>query len=120
VVAISSNDPDVYPQDGPEQMKVEAKNAGFTFAYLFDQSQQTAKAYHAMCTPEFYLFDSSQRLVYRGRFDASRPGSQVPVTGADLQAAVQAVLAGRPISADQKPSVGCSIKWRPGKEPTSS
>ncbi len=120
VVAISSNDPDVYPQDGPEQMKVEAKNAGFTFAYLFDQSQQTAKAYHAMCTPEFYLLDSSQRLVYRGRFDASRPGSQVPVTGADLQAAVQAVLAGRPISADQKPSVGCSIKWRPGKEPTSS
>ena len=119
VVAISANDPEAYPQDGPEQMKLEAKKSGFTFAYLFDQSQRTAKAYHAVCTPEFYLFDSSQRLVYRGRFDASRPGSPVPVTGAELRAAADAVLAGRPVGADQKPSIGCSIKWRPGNEPAS-
>jgi hypothetical protein len=101
-------------------MKLEAKNSGFTFAYLFDQSQQTARVYHAMCTPEFYLFDSSQRLVYRGRFDASRPGSQVPVTGADLRAAAEAVLVGRTIGPDQKPSIGCGIKWRPGNAPAFS
>lgn len=119
VVAISANDPQTHPQDGPEQMTVEAKESGFTFPYLFDQTQQTAKAYHAACTPEFYLFDSERRLVYRGRFDASRPNSQVPVTGAELRAAADAVLARRPVPADQKPSVGCSIKWRPGNAPTS-
>jgi peroxiredoxin len=117
VVAICANDPETHPQDGPEPMKLEAKRSGFTFPYLFDQTQQTAKAYHAVCTPEFYLLDSEQRLVYRGRFDASRPNSQVPVTGAELRAAADAVLAGRPAPADQKPSVGCSIKWRPGNAP---
>jgi peroxiredoxin len=114
VVAISANDPDTYPQDGPEQMTLEAKRAGFSFPYLFDRSQQTARAYHAACTPEFYLFDASQRLVYRGRFDGSRPNSPVPVTGAELRAAAEALLGGRPVPADQKPSVGCGIKWRPG------
>jgi peroxiredoxin len=118
VVAISANDPQTHPQDGPEQMTVEAKKSGFTFPYLFDQTQQTAKAYHAACTPEFYLFDSERRLVYRGRFDASRPNSQVPVTGAELRAAADAVLARLPVPADQKPSVGCSIKWRLGNAPT--
>jgi peroxiredoxin len=117
IVAISANDPETYPQDSPEQMKLEANKSGFTFPYLFDRSQQTAKAYHAMCTPEFYLFDSTQRLVYRGRFDASRPNSAVPVTGAELRAAVEAVLTGRPVPADQKPSIGCGIKWRPGNAP---
>jgi peroxiredoxin len=117
VVAICANDPETHPQDGPEQMKLEAKRSGFTFPYLFDQTQQTAKAYHAVCTPEFYLLDSAQRLVYRGRFDASRPKSEVPATGAELRAAADAVLAGRPVPADQKPSVGCSIKWRPGNAP---
>ena len=120
VVAISANDPQTHPQDGPEQMTVEAKKSGFTFPYLFDQTQQTAKAYHAACTPEFYLFDSERRLVYRGRFDGSRPNSQAPVTGAELRAAAEAVLARRPVPADQKPSVGCSIKWRPGNAPTGS
>jgi len=120
VVAINANDPQAYPQDSPEQMKLEAKNRGFTFAYLFDQSQQTAKAYHAMCTPEFYLFDSSQRLAYRGRFDGSRPGSPVPVTGDELRAAAEAVLAGRAVGQDQKPSIGCGIKWRPGNQPVAS
>jgi peroxiredoxin len=117
VVAISSNDPAAYPQDGPEQMKLLAQQAGFSFPYLFDETQQVARAYHAACTPEFYLFDSSQRLVYRGRFDASRPGGQVPVTGSDLRGAVEALLAGRPVDPDQKPSVGCSIKWRAGAGP---
>jgi peroxiredoxin len=114
VVAISSNDPAAYPQDGPEPMKQQALQAGFTFPYLFDETQQVARAYHAACTPEFYLFDAAQRLVYRGRFDASRPGGAVPVTGSDLRAAVEAALAGRPVDADQKPSIGCSIKWKPG------
>jgi peroxiredoxin len=118
IVAISANDPQTHPQDGPEQMTLEAKKSGFSFPYLFDQTQQTAKAYHAVCTPEFYLFDSERRLVYRGRFDASRPNSQIPVTGTELRAAADAVLAGRPVPAEQKPSVGCSIKWRPGNAPT--
>ncbi len=116
VVAISANDPETYPQDAPEQMTLEAKKAGFTFPYLFDRTQQTAGAYHAVCTPEFYLFDSQRRLAYRGRFDASRPNSGVPVTGAELRAAAEALLAGRPVPADQKPSVGCSIKWRAGRQ----
>jgi len=118
VVAISANDPEAYPQDSPEQMAIEAKKSGFTFPYLFDRTQQTAKAYHAVCTPEFYLFDAAQRLVYRGRFDASRPNSQVPVTGSELRAAAEAVLAGRQPAADQKPSIGCGIKWRPGNAPS--
>jgi len=118
VVAISANDPEAYPQDSPEQMAIEAKKSGFTFPYLFDRTQQTAKAYRAVCTPEFYLFDAAQRLVYRGRFDASRPNSQVPITGSELRAAAEAVLAGRQPAADQKPSIGCGIKWRPGNAPT--
>ena len=118
VVAISANDPEAYPQDSPEQMAIEAKKSGFTFPYLFDRTQQTAKVYQAVCTPEFYLFDAAQRLVYRGRFDASRPNSQVPITGSELRAAAEAVLAGRQPAADQKPSIGCGIKWRPGNAPT--
>ena len=118
VVAVSANDPEAYPQDSPEQMAIEAKKSGFTFPYLFDRTQQTAKAYHAVCTPEFYLFDAAQRLVYRGRFDASRPNSQVPVTGSELRSAAEAVLAGRQPAADQKPSIGCGIKWRPGNAPS--
>ena len=117
VVAISANDPQTHPQDGPENMTREAKSAGFTFPYLFDQTQQTAKAYRAVCTPEFYLFDAEQRLVYRGRFDASRPASPVPVTGAELRAAAEATLNRRPVATDQKASVGCSIKWRPASAP---
>jgi peroxiredoxin len=120
VVAISANDPEAYPQDSPEQMAIEAKKSGFTFPYLFDRTQQTAKAYHAVCTPEFYLFDAAQRLVYRGRFDASRPNGQVPVTGSELRAAAEAVLAGRQPAADQKPSIGCGIKWRPGNAPAAA
>jgi peroxiredoxin len=120
VVAISANDPETHPQDGPESMALEAKKAGFTFPYLFDRTQQTARDYHAACTPEFYLLDSNQRVIYRGRFDASRPGSQVPVTGAELRAAADAALAGRPVPADQKPSIGCGIKWRPGNAPAGS
>ena len=118
VVAISANDPEAYPQDSPEQMAIEAKKSGFTFPYLFDRTQKTVKAYQAVCTPEFYLFDAAQRLVYRGRFDASRPNSQVPITGSELRAAAEAVLAGRQPAADQKPSIGCGIKWRPGNAPS--
>ncbi len=112
VVAISANDPDDYPQDAPDQLALEAKRSGFTFPYLFDASQQVARAYHAACTPDFYLFDTGQRLAYRGRFDASRPGSPTPVTGAELRAAAEVVLAGGPAPSEQNPSVGCSIKWR--------
>ena len=117
VIAINSNDPEAYPQDSPEQMRVEAKKWGFSFPYLFDQTQQVAKDYRAVCTPEFYLFDSTRHLVYRGRFDESRPNSGVPVTGSDLRAAVDAVLANRPVPANQIPSIGCSIKWRFGSAP---
>jgi thiol-disulfide isomerase/thioredoxin len=117
VVAISANDPDAYPQDGPEGMREEARAAGYTFPYLFDESQEVAKAFQAACTPEFYLFDQARRLVYRGQFDASRPSNQVPVTGADLRAAADAVLAGRKPAGEQMPSIGCSIKWKPGNAP---
>jgi len=114
MVAINSNDPQAYPEDSPEQMKFEAQKWEFTFPYLFDRSQQTARDYRAVCTPEFYLFDSARHLVYRGRFDGSRPNNGVRVTGAELRAAVDAVLADRPVPGDQIPSIGCSIKWRPG------
>ena len=117
VVAISANDPAAYPEDAPEAMAREAKDAGFTFPYLYDETQAVARAYEAICTPDFFLFDRDRRLVYRGRFDASRPGSTVPVTGADLRAAVDALLAGRPVPAEQHPSMGCSIKWKPGNAP---
>lgn len=112
VVAISSNDPAAYPQDGPEAMGKQARESGFTFPYLFDESQQTARAYGAACTPEFYLFGPAMRLAYHGRFDGSRPGNGVALTGADLRAAVDALLDGRPVDPDQKPGIGCSIKWK--------
>ena len=112
IVAISSNDVDAYPTDSPEHMKAEAEHFGYEFPYLFDEDQSVATAYSAMCTPDFFLFDGDRELVYRGRFDESRPDSGIPVTGADLRAAVDAVLSGGEISGDQYPSMGCSIKWK--------
>jgi len=117
VVGISSNDVANYPQDSPAKMAEEAKAAGYIFSYLYDETQAVAKAYHAACTPDIYLFDKDQRLVYRGQFDESRPGNNIPVTGKDLRAAVDAVLAGKPVASNQKPSIGCNIKWKPGNEP---
>jgi peroxiredoxin len=117
VVAISPNDIDAFPEDAPPEMAKLARAAGFTFPYLYDESQDVALAYEAICTPDFFLFDRDRRLVYRGQFDASRPGGQVPVTGSDMRAAVDAVLASAPILDNQRASVGCSIKWKAGKEP---
>lgn len=117
VVAITSNDTDRYPQDGPQGMLKEIQEAGYTFPYLFDESQEVAKAYRAACTPDFFLFDKDRKLVYRGQFDDSRPGNGIPVTGRDLRAAADAVLGGRPIPGPQRPSIGCNIKWKPGNEP---
>lgn len=117
VVGISSNDVAAYPDDGPAAMALEVKSAEYTFPYLYDESQEVAKAYRAACTPDFYVFDSKRRLVYRGQMDDSRPGNDIPVTGNDLRAALDAVLSGRPISQDQKPSIGCNIKWKAGNEP---
>jgi peroxiredoxin len=116
-VGISSNDVSSYPQDSPEQMAVEAEIRGYVFPYLYDETQQVAQAYRAACTPDFFLFDRQQHLVYRGQFDASRPGSEIPVTGEDLRKALDAVLSGTSVPADQKPSIGCNIKWREGMEP---
>ena len=112
IVAISSNDIVKYPQDRPELMAVEKKKYGYPFPYLFDETQAVAKAYDAACTPDFYLFDKGHKLVYRGQLDASRPGNAKPVTGADLRSALDAVLAGKKPADDQKPSIGCNIKWR--------
>jgi peroxiredoxin len=117
MAGINSNDVANYPEDSPAQMAAEAKSAGYTFPYLFDTTQEVAKAYRAACTPDFYVFDSEQRLVYRGQLDDSRPGNNVPVTGKDVRAALEAVLAGKPVSAEQKASIGCNIKWKPGNEP---
>jgi len=117
VVGISSNDVDSYPDDRPEMMGKLAREKGFTFPYLYDETQDVAKRYHAACTPDFFLFDEERRLVYRGQMDDSRPGSNVPVTGADLRAALDAVLEGRPVPERQRPSMGCNIKWKPGNEP---
>jgi peroxiredoxin len=117
VVAISANDAANYPEDAPAKMKEEARGAGYTFPYLHDATQAVAKAYRAACTPDFFLFDGARKLVYRGQFDDSRPGNGVPVTGKDLRAALDAVLAGKPAPKDQKPSIGCNIKWKPGNEP---
>lgn len=117
VVAINSNDVAGYPADSPEQMVREAEERGYTFPYLYDDTQQVAKAYAAACTPDFYLFDKDHKLVYRGQMDGSRPESGIPVTGKDLRAALDAVLAGKPAPADQKPSIGCNIKWKAGNEP---
>ena len=117
MVGISSNDVVAYPQDGPEKMKEEAASAGYTFAYLFDETQDVAKSYRAACTPDFFLFDADHALVYRGQFDSSRPGNGIAVTGEDLTAAVDAVLAGKDVSAEQRPGIGCNVKWVAGQEP---
>ena len=116
-VAISSNDVASHPADSPEQMVREAEDRGYPFPYLYDETQEVAKAYHAACTPDFYVFDAGRKLVYRGQLDPSRPGSDVPVTGRDLRAAVDALLAGRPPLTQQIPSLGCNIKWKPGNHP---
>jgi peroxiredoxin len=117
VVGISSNDEDNYPQDGPEEMKAEAIAAGYHFPYLYDADQSVAQAYKAACTPDFFLFDTDHSLVYRGQFDSSRPGNDTPITGEDLRAACDAVLAGKEVPASQTPSIGCNIKWKAGTEP---
>ena len=111
-VAISSNDVTSHPQDGPGPMAAEAKKYGFTFPYLHDDTQDVARAFDAACTPDFYVFDGDGKLAYRGQFDAARPSNSVPVTGSDLRSAVQSLLAGKAPSSDQKPSIGCSIKWK--------
>ena len=117
IVGINSNDVASHPDDSPENMKREKAAFGYTFPYLYDETQRIARAYRAACTPDFYLFDRDRRLAYRGQLDDSRPGSGVPVTGRDLRAALDAVLAGKPARADQKPSMGCNIKWKPGSSP---
>jgi peroxiredoxin len=117
VVGISANDVVSHPDDSPAMMRREKAETGYTFPYLYDETQEVAKAYQAACTPDFFVFDGRQRLVYRGQLDDSRPGNAVPVTGTDLRAALDAALAGRPIAARQKPSMGCNIKWKPGNEP---
>lgn len=117
VVGINSNDADAYPDDAPAAMVTEKAQRGYSFPYLFDADQSVAQAYGAACTPDFFLFDADQKLAYRGQLDDSRPKNEVPVTGRDLRAAIEAVLAGRAASAEQKPSIGCNIKWKPGNEP---
>lgn len=111
-VAISSNDVENYPDDSAELMTVNARQEGYTFPYLYDESQEVAREYDAACTPDFYLFDGELKLVYRGQMDDSRPGNGLPVTAADLRSAIDAVLAGSPVSGNQKPSIGCNIKWK--------
>ena len=118
VIAISSNDVANYPDDSPEKMAEEVKTQGYTFPYLYDETQEVAKAYGAACTPDFFLFDGDKKLVYRGQLDDSRPGNDKPVTGADLRAALDAVVAGKPVPKQQKPSMGCNIKWKPGNQPS--
>jgi len=117
MVGINSNDVANYPADSPAKMAEEVKSAGYIFPYLYDESQEVAKAYRAACTPDIFLFDKEQQLFYRGQFDDSRPGNAIPVTGQDLRAALDSVLAGKPTSPNQKPSIGCNIKWKPGNEP---
>ncbi len=117
IVAINANDVVSHPDDAPSKMAEEVKSRGYTFPYLHDETQEVAKAYGAACTPDFFLFDKQRTLVYRGQLDDSRPGNNLPVTGRDLRAALDAVLAGRPVPSPQKPSIGCNIKWKPGNEP---
>lgn len=112
LVAISSNDAANYPDDAPESLAQQARDLGFTFPYLYDETQDVARAYDATCTPDFFLFDDGLKLVYRGQFDDSRPGNGIPVTGSDLRAAMDALLGGKPISPEQRPSIGCNIKWK--------
>ncbi|HVC97171.1 MAG TPA: thioredoxin family protein [Pirellulales bacterium] len=117
VVGINANDVVAHPDDAPDKMRDEARARDYTFPYLHDESQAVAKAYHAACTPDFFLFDGKRKLVYRGQLDSSRPDNGIPVTGRDLRAALDAVLAGQSVPAEQKPSIGCNIKWRAGNEP---
>ena len=117
IVAISANDAKHYPDDAPDKLGQMAKQLGFTFPFCYDETQEAAKAYTAACTPDFFLFGNDRKLVYRGQLDESRPGSGKPVTGRDLRAAIDAVLAGKPVSTKQMPSMGCNIKWKPGREP---
>ena len=117
IAAIVSNDLEAYPQDGPAAMRQEAAEFGYAFPYLIDESQEVAKAYRAACTPDFFLFDQQRRLVYRGQFDGSRPGNADPVTGKDLRAAVDALLSGTGVPTEQRPSLGCNIKWKPELAP---
>ena len=117
IVAISSNDAATFPDDAPSSLKEMAEELGFAFPFLYDESQKTAIAYAAACTPDFYVFDKARRLVYRGQLDDSRPGNDKPVNGHDLRAAIDAVLADRPVDRDQKPGIGCNIKWKSGNEP---
>lgn len=117
IVAISSNDAKNYPEDAPENLKAFAKELALTYPLCYDETQKVAKAYTAACTPDFFLFNSSRELAYRGQLDDSRPGNGKPVTGKDLRAAIDAVLAGRPVDPKQRPSMGCNIKWKPGNEP---
>lgn len=117
IVAVNANNVQSHPQDHPDRMREDAERFSYPFPYLHDEAQEVAKAYRAACTPEFYVFDRDRKLVYRGQFDDSRPGNDIPVTGADLREAVNAALAGEPVAGDQKPSIGCNIKWKPGNEP---
>lgn len=117
VVGINANDVANYPDDSPAKMAEEIRTIGYTFPYLYDETQEVAKRYQAACTPDFFLFDKNRKLVYRGQFDDSRPRNDAPVTGNDLRAAVDAVLAGQAVAKEQKPSLGCNIKWKPGNEP---
>ncbi len=117
VAGISANDAVMYPDDSPEKMALEARQAGYTFPYLYDESQTVAQAYRAACTPDFFLFDQARKLVYRGQMDAARRRNPIPVTGETLRQAVDQLLAGQPITVEQIPSLGCNIKWKPGKEP---
>jgi thioredoxin-related protein len=112
IVGISSNDAEKHPDDAPPNLAKQAKNLGFSFPYLYDETQEVARAYDAACTPDFFLFDSAGKLVYRGQLDGSRPGNGVPVTGKDLRAALDALIAGESIGTDQYPSIGCNIKWK--------
>lgn len=112
IVAINANDVANYPDDSPDKMKEESRAAGYVFPYLFDETQDVAKAYHAACTPDFFLYDRNRKLVYRGQLDDSRPNSGIPVTGKDLRAAIDATIAGKPVNANQMPSMGCNIKWK--------
>ncbi|MEB3267583.1 MAG: thioredoxin family protein [Leptolyngbya sp.] len=117
MVAISANSIQTHPQDGPEHLRAMAQRLGFSFPLCYDETQATAKTYTAACTPDFFLFDGDRRLAYRGQLDGSRPGNNIPVTGADLRQALDQVLAGAPVAPEQVPSIGCNIKWTPGNEP---
>jgi thiol-disulfide isomerase/thioredoxin len=113
IVAISSNDVAQFPEDGPDGLRQQARDLGFEFPYCYDETQDVARAYQAACTPDFFLFNAERKLVYRGQLDGSRPGNSVPLNGSDLRAAIDAVLAGKQVSGEQRPSIGCNIKWKP-------